>query len=169
MAKAKTVHSSFVVQSAKIEVLEITAPDKMERRKRGKNDTNDAESAAHAAFSRIRTVTPKTRSGMIEALRILKVCRKTAVAARRIALQMIQMNILSRTENTFIQCAVKSRPSGRGRQLPNSFSCTQPLLVNRKILVTLTPSDSEITSFLSREFAVIISGVFAQSGIPLTL
>ncbi len=32
---------------------------------------------------------------MIEALRVLKVCRKTAVAARRIALQMIQMNIVS--------------------------------------------------------------------------
>jgi hypothetical protein len=31
---------------------------------------------------------------MIEALRVLKVCRKTAVAARRIA-PMIQMNIVS--------------------------------------------------------------------------
>lgn len=50
------------LQTAKIEVLEVTAPDKMERRKRGKSDTIDAESAAHAAFSRIRTVTPKTRS-----------------------------------------------------------------------------------------------------------
>jgi hypothetical protein len=52
-----------------VEVLEVTAPDKMERRKRGKSDTIDAECAAHAAFSRIRTVT-KTRSGMIEALRV---------------------------------------------------------------------------------------------------
>lgn len=83
------------LQSTGVEVLEVTAPDKMERRKRGKSDTIDAESAAHAAFSRIRTVTPKTRSGMIEALRVLNVCRKTAVAARRIALQMIQMNIIS--------------------------------------------------------------------------
>lgn len=83
------------LQNAGITVLEVTAPDKMERRRRGKSDTIDAESAAHAAFSFIRTVTPKTRSGMIEALRVLKVCRKTAVAARRIALQMIQMNIVS--------------------------------------------------------------------------
>lgn len=64
------------LQNAKIEVLEVSAPDKMERRKRDKSDTIDAGSAAHAAFSRIRTVTPKTRSGMIEALRVLKVCRK---------------------------------------------------------------------------------------------
>lgn len=39
------------LQNAKIEVLEVTTPDKMERRKRGKSDTNDAESGAHAAFS----------------------------------------------------------------------------------------------------------------------
>ena len=83
------------LQSAKIEVLEVTVPDKMERRKRGKSDTIDAENAAHAALCRIRTVTSKTHIGMIEALRVLKVCRKTAVAARHIALQMIQMNIVS--------------------------------------------------------------------------
>ena len=81
------------LQSAEIEVLEVTAPDKMERRKRGKSDTIDTESAAHAAFS-IRTVTPKTRSGMIEALRVLKVCRKTAVAARRIALKSLARRYL---------------------------------------------------------------------------
>ncbi|WP_187650055.1 IS110 family transposase [Xenorhabdus indica] len=86
------------LQAAGIEVLEVTAPDRMERRKRGKSDTIDAECAAHAAFSLIRTVTPKTRSGMIESLRTLKVCRKTAVAARRIALQMLQMTIVSAPE-----------------------------------------------------------------------
>lgn len=67
----------------------------MERRKRGKSDTIDAECAAHAAFSGIRTVTPKTRNGMIESLRVLKICRKTAIAARKIALQMIHSNIIS--------------------------------------------------------------------------
>jgi hypothetical protein len=35
------------LQNAGITVLEVTAPDKMERR-RGKSDTIDAESAAHA-------------------------------------------------------------------------------------------------------------------------
>ena len=35
---------------------------------------------------------------MVESLRVLKMCRKTAIAARRIALQMIQMNIISAPE-----------------------------------------------------------------------
>ena len=55
-------------QNAGLEVLEVTAPDQMELHKRGKSDTIDAECTAHAAFSGIRTVTPKTRNGMIESL-----------------------------------------------------------------------------------------------------
>lgn len=83
------------LQQADITVLEVTAPDKTVRRKRGKDDTIDAENAAHAAYAGRRTVTPKTRDGMIESLRVLKACRKTAIAARRIALQMIQTQIIS--------------------------------------------------------------------------
>lgn len=83
------------LQHAGVEVLEVTAPDKHDRRKRGKDDTIDAENAAHAAFAQVRTVTPKTRDGMVESLRVLKVCRKTAVAARRVALQLIQNTIVS--------------------------------------------------------------------------
>ncbi|EJM1769833.1 IS110 family transposase [Escherichia albertii] len=83
------------LQNAGLEVLEVTAPDRMERRKRDKSDTIDAECVAHAAFSGIRTVTPKTRNGMIEYLWVLKTCRKTAISARRVALQIIHSNIIS--------------------------------------------------------------------------
>jgi transposase len=82
-------------QKAGVQVLEVTGPDKHDRRARGKSDDLDAEAAAHAAFVGKRTVTPKTRDGMIEALRVLKAVRKTAVQARRIALQMIGNTIVS--------------------------------------------------------------------------
>ena len=82
------------MQNAGVEVLEVTTPDKHDRRKRGKNDDLDAQNAAHAAFAGKRTVTPKTRDGMIESLRVLKACRKTAIAARRVALQMIHNTII---------------------------------------------------------------------------
>lgn len=86
------------LQRCHVETLEVTSPDKTARRKRGKDDVIDAENAAHAAFAGIRTVTPKTRDGMTESLRVLKVCRKTAVAARRVALQIIQTQIVSAPE-----------------------------------------------------------------------
>lgn len=82
------------LQRSGIEVLEVIAPDTQDRRRRGKNDDFDAQSAAHAAFAGTRTVTPRTRDGMVESLRVLSACRKTAVAARRIALQMIHNTIV---------------------------------------------------------------------------
>lgn len=82
------------MQAAGIDILEVTAPDKLDRRRRGKNDDFDAQSAAHAAFAERRTVTPRSRDGMVESLRVLKVCRKTAVQARRVALQIIQTTIV---------------------------------------------------------------------------
>jgi transposase len=82
------------LQKAGVAVLAVTTPDKGDRRKRGKNDDLDAQNAAHAAFAGKRTVTPKSRDGMIEALRVLKACRKTAGAARRVALQMIHNTVV---------------------------------------------------------------------------
>ena len=63
-----------------VTVFEVTTPDKQDRRRRGKNDDLDAQNAAHAAFAGQRTVTPRSRDGMIESLRVLMACRKTAVA-----------------------------------------------------------------------------------------
>src|ERR1700733_4509131 len=82
------------MQQAKVVVLEVTTPDKQDRRRRGKNDDLDAQNAAHAALAGQRTVTPRSRDGMIESLRILMACRKTAVSARRITLQMIHNTIV---------------------------------------------------------------------------
>jgi Transposase len=71
------------MQQAGVAVLEVTTPDKQDRRRRGKNDDLDAQNAAHAAFAGQRTVTPRSRDGMIESLRVLVACRKTAVAEAR--------------------------------------------------------------------------------------
>lgn len=79
-------------------VPEAAFPDKTVRRKRGKDDFIDAEMAAEAAFTGTRTVTPKSRDGMVEALRMLQKTRSTAVAARKVALQMIRADVISAPE-----------------------------------------------------------------------
>jgi transposase len=94
------------MQQARVAVLEVTTQDKQDRRRRGKNDDLDAQNAAHAALAGQRTVTPRSHDGMIESLPVAVACRKTAVAARRVALQMIQ--------NTIV-CA----PDGLRDHLPN--------------------------------------------------
>lgn len=45
-------------------------------------------------FAERRTVTPRSRNGMVESLRVLKVCRKTEVQDGRIVLQIIQTTIV---------------------------------------------------------------------------
>ncbi|SEG88057.1 Transposase [Marinobacterium lutimaris] len=109
------------LQQANITTWEVTSPDKSVRRKRGKDDNIDAENAAHAAFAGIRTVTPEARDGMVEALRVLKVCRKTAVAARRVALQMIQTQIVSAPEGLREQLRAMTR-----MQLIRTFASSRP-------------------------------------------
>lgn len=93
------------LQNAKLEVLEVTAPDRMERRKRGKSDTIDAECAAHAAFSGIRTVTSQTRNGMMSLCRYKKPAEKQrdppAESFSRLSspiLSLLQMNYVNSSE-----------------------------------------------------------------------
>lgn len=83
---------------AEIEVLEIDRPDRRDRRLRGKNDDLDAISAARAALHRRRTTIPKSRDGAVEALRVLRLARSTAVKSRRAALQLLRNQIVSAPE-----------------------------------------------------------------------
>lgn len=74
---------------AGIEVVEVCRPDRTDRRRRGKSDTIDAENAARAALSGQRTHTPKSMAGKVEALRVLRTTRGSAVKSRRAALQRL--------------------------------------------------------------------------------
>ena len=102
-------------------VLEAASPDRAVRRKRGKDGFIDAGMAAEAALSGVRTVTPKSRDGMVEALRMLQKARSTAVAARRAALQTTRARIASAPEEP------RGRLRGMARmQLVRRLSATRP-------------------------------------------
>ena len=80
---------------AGVPVLEVTGTDKAERRSRGKDDTLDAIQAARAALEGKRISVAKRRDGQIEALRVLRVARETAVKSRRSALQLLRMMVIA--------------------------------------------------------------------------
>lgn len=83
------------VAEAGVRVLEVERPDRGSRRRRGKSDTLDAEAAARAALVGERTGVPKSKDGEVEALRILRLTRGSAVKARRAALQLLRNHIIS--------------------------------------------------------------------------
>lgn len=82
-----------------VPVLEVTAPDKTARRSKGKDDVIDAVAAAQAAASGQRVQVAKDRNGQIEALRVLRTTRKTAMKCRRAALQQLHNTIVAAPED----------------------------------------------------------------------
>lgn len=80
---------------AGIPVLEVTGPDAAQRRSKGKDDTLDALAAARAALTGQRVQVAKDRSGAIEALRVLRTTRKTAIKCRRATLQQLHITIVA--------------------------------------------------------------------------
>src|SRR5690606_21327917 len=63
-------------------VIEVDRPDRKTRRFQGKSDPIDAVQAAKTALAGERTGVPKQRDGRIEALRNLRVARRSAVDQR---------------------------------------------------------------------------------------
>jgi transposase len=69
-----------------ITVVEVNQPHPHTRRRRGKSDPIDAEAAARKALAVEATTIPKDTSGIVEAIRLLRVARSGAVKAHTAAL-----------------------------------------------------------------------------------
>ena len=71
-----------VLQLEDIEVIEVTRAARVGRRHAGKNDPRDAEAAARSVLAGQATAVPKGRDGTVEAIRVLRNARASAVKAR---------------------------------------------------------------------------------------
>ena len=81
-----------------IPVVEIDRPDRKARRWQGKSDPVDAETAARAALTARRTGTPKDRDGRVEALRSLRIARRSAVKQRSDVIRQMQALVITAPE-----------------------------------------------------------------------
>ena len=84
-----------VLTAARVTVIEVNRPDRTTRRMRGKSDPIDAYAAAAAVLSGRATGIPKSRDGMVEAVRVLRVARRSAVKARTQAINQIRGLLVS--------------------------------------------------------------------------
>ena len=64
------------LRDQEVVVVEVDRLNRQNRRKVGKSDPTDAVSAARAALSATATVTPKSRNGRVEEMRVLLVGRR---------------------------------------------------------------------------------------------
>ena len=83
------------LQRAGHHVIEVDRPDRKARRLRGKDDHLDAEAAARAVLSGRATTVPKARDGQIEAIRALRVARRSCVTGRTVAMNQLKALLVS--------------------------------------------------------------------------
>ena len=76
-------------------VVEVDRPDRKVRRAKGKTDPIDAYAAAAAVASGRATGAPKTRTGAVEAIRMLRVARTSAVKSRTQAMNQIRTLLIT--------------------------------------------------------------------------
>ncbi|MEV7939948.1 IS110 family transposase [Kitasatospora sp. NPDC088264] len=81
-----------------VSVVEIDRPDRKARRWQGKSDPVDAEAVARAALAGRRTGTPKRRDGRVEALRSLRVARRSAIRQRSDVVRQMKTLIITAPE-----------------------------------------------------------------------
>lgn len=73
-----------------VAVIDVDRPDRKTRRMKGKSDPIDAYAAATAVAAGRATGSPKTRTGTVEAIRVLRIARRSAVKARTQAMNQIR-------------------------------------------------------------------------------
>ncbi|MFE0640913.1 IS110 family transposase [Streptomyces sp. NPDC058877] len=84
-----------VLTAAGVTVVDVDRPDRKTRRMKGKSDPIDAYAAAMAVASGRATGIPKSRDGVVEAVRVLRIARRSAVKARTQAMNQIRGLLVS--------------------------------------------------------------------------
>ena len=79
-------------------MVEVDRPDRKARRRAGKSDPLDAEAAARAGLGARATGVPKDPGGAVEALRVLRVARRSAVDQRADTQRQIKALIITAPE-----------------------------------------------------------------------
>lgn len=94
---------SNFLRRADVVVIEVDRPNRAKRRRSGKSDPIDAVEAARAALGGSASSIPKTRDGSVEAIRVLIVAKRSARAARTIALTQIRHLVITAPDGLRVQ------------------------------------------------------------------
>jgi transposase len=134
---------SRFLQLEGIEVIDVNQADRANRRKRGKTDAVDAESAARAVISGRSTTIAKTGDGAVEAMRLVKLARDSAVNARTKAINQLKAILVGadpalRESLTGLgpgslirACAALDEPGADASEVHRTVIYTLRLLANR--------------------------------------
>lgn len=125
--------------SGGVEVVEVNRPDRKLRRRHGKTDFVDAEAAARAALNMTAEAVPKTRNGIIESIRVLRVAFTSARKSHTVVANQIADLLI--TAPAGIRERLEPMPSNERADLCAAFrpagSSSDPVVALRMALRTL--------------------------------
>jgi transposase len=131
-----------------VAMVEVDRPDRKARRWQGKSDPVDAEAAARAALAARATGIPKDRDGVVEALRVLRVARRSAVDQRATVQRQVKALIVTAPE------ALRERLRGLrdkpllaicARLRPDTARLHEPVEATKHALRTLAARHAQLT------------------------
>jgi transposase len=147
-----------------LEVLEVNQPHPHTRRRRGKSDPIDAELAARHVLAASSIVIAKDTTGIVEAIRQLRVARDGAVKARSAALNALGGLIVTAPEELRRQLLARKTTRGRAtlcaRLRPDQARLHEPVHAARAALRSLARRvidlDAEINA-LGRQLKQLVA------------
>lgn len=149
-----------------VTVVEVDRPDRKARRLKGKSDPVDAEAAARAALSGRAAGTPKTRDGNVEAIRALRVVRRSAVQNRTQAINQLRNLLL--TAPAELRDRLRPQPirdvitiAGRFRPGPLTTPTAATKFALRELAVRIVDLDTQIGR-LDAEIAPLVAATAPQ-------
>lgn len=152
------------LQAHEVTVIEVSRPNRQERRARGKSDPIDAINAARAVLSDAASSTPKRRDGYVEAVRQIRATRRSAVKARRAALHQIHALLWCAPEELRAKLSRYDRAALVARcirlRVPTTGAIDDPTVTARRMLRRLAKRiqmlDEEIAD-ASQELGAILA------------
>lgn len=163
-----------VLTAAGLAVVEVNRPDRATRRANGKSDPVDAYAAAQAVASGRAAGVPKSRDGIVESIRCLRVARRSAVKAKTQCINQIrgllitgpmdlreQMKPLGTT--ALIQALSRLRPATDLASPVAATKLTLRSLARRHI--ALNEEIGELDAVLDELTAKAAPGLLAKTGV----
>lgn len=126
--------------SAGIEVIEVAGPDKATRARSGKSDPIDAGSAARQVLAGTATARPKLKTGIVEAIRAVKIPRDGAVKDRTRAYSQLRDLVTTAPpaiHDELIGLSGKQRAKRAAGYRPDPAALADPVQATKRSLRTL--------------------------------
>jgi transposase len=151
-------------------VIEVNRPNRFDRRARGKTDVLDAYSAAEAVLSGRADAAPKGADGLVEALRVLRTTRTSALRDRTATMNQITAMLIAGPEplraryrglssKRLIAALATSRPSKTPTTAAESTAYALRVLARRHQLLSeqITDLTRHVTRLLEDHAAKLMA------------